>query len=103
MVRYIGVIAGISMIDDSIGGIFLILLDSTYISPLLSETLYEKDIVMCDIQQQVILGQQFVGQQALEKMFQSEELIIMNSEEAFYLLNEFHSEAKINKKLQTCC
>lgn len=97
MVRYIGVIAGISMIDDSIGGIFLILLDSTYISPLLSETLYEKDIVMCDIQQQVILGQQFVGQQALEKMFQSEELIIMNSEEAFYLLNEFHSEANITK------
>lgn len=71
------------MIAGSDGGIFLILLDSTYISPLLSETLYEKDIVMCDIQQQVILGQQFVEQQALEKMFQSEELIIMNSEEGF--------------------
>lgn len=60
-------------------------------------TLNEKDIVICDIQQKVILGQNLVAQQALEKVFQSEELIIMNSEEAFYLLNEFHSQANITK------
>lgn len=93
----LGGISNISMLEESIGGIFLILLDSTYISPLLSETLYEKDIVMCDIQQKEILGQNLVEEHDLENVFQSEELIIMNSEEAFQLLNEFHSQANITK------
>lgn len=75
----------------------MILLDTTYVSPLLTETLINKKIKICDIQQNVILGQQLKGEQGLVDAFKQEELIIMNAEESFNVLNEYYADAHVTK------
>lgn len=75
----------------------MILLDTTYVSPLLAETIIKKEIKVCDIHRHEILGGQSNGQQGLVNVFEHEELLIMNAEEAFNILNEYHAESHVTK------
>ena len=75
----------------------LILLDTAYVSPLLAETLIEKKVKVLDIQQQLILNHKSEDEQNLVKIFQQEDLIIMNSEEAIQILNEYYAESHVTK------
>lgn len=50
-----------------------------------------------DIQQQLILNHKSQAEQNLEKVFQQEDLIIMNSEEAVQILNEYYAESHVTK------
>ena len=75
----------------------MILLDTTYVSPLLAETLIEKKVKVCDIHRHEILGGQLNSQQSLVNVFEHEELLIMNAEEAFNILNEYHTESHVTK------
>lgn len=75
----------------------LILLDTKYVSPLLTETLVEKNITIFDIQQNVILGNRLTGEKSLVEAFQQEDLIIMNSEEAFHVLNNCYASSHVTK------
>ncbi len=75
----------------------MILLDTTYVSPLLAETIIEKKVKVCDIHRHEILGGQLNSQQSLVNVFEHEELLIMNAEEAFNILNEYHTESHVTK------
>ena len=75
----------------------LILLDTAYVSPLLAETLIEKKVKILDIEQQLILNDKSEDEQNLVKVFQQEDLIIMNSEEAIQILNEYYAESHVTK------
>lgn len=75
----------------------LILLDTAYVSPLLAETLIEKKVKVLDIQQRLILNHESQAEQDLKKVFQQEDLIIMNSEEAVQILNEYYAESHVTK------
>ncbi|MGN7479085.1 ATP-grasp domain-containing protein [Solibacillus silvestris] len=75
----------------------MILLDTTYVSPLLAETLINKKTTIFDIQQQVFLNRKSEEAQNPGDVFQQEELMIMNSEEAVQILNEYYAESNVTK------
>lgn len=77
----------------------MILLDTSYISPLLYEILVKQDISMFDIQQKQFLDKPHMDEKTIINTFLKKQRIIANSEEAYTALNEFYAEAQLTKNV----